>query len=107
MLFMSLSIMEIPSGYAADIIGRRKTLILGCMLAFIGFSIFSVSYDFWWFLIAEILLGFEIVYFWIRYCINVHSLLEAKAEDQFLKYEGRSISIGNFSEAAAGIQVDF
>ena len=36
---LSLSIMEIPSGYAADIIGRRKTLILGCMLAFIGFSI--------------------------------------------------------------------
>ena len=33
---LSLSLMEIPSGYAADIIGRRKTLILGCILAFIG-----------------------------------------------------------------------
>ena len=25
---LSLSLLEIPSGYAADIIGRRKTLIL-------------------------------------------------------------------------------
>ena len=53
---LSLSLMEIPSGYAADIIGRKKTLILGCILAFIGFSLFSISYDFWWFLVAEILL---------------------------------------------------
>ena len=101
---LSLSLMEIPSGYAADIIGRRKTLILGCILAFIGFSIFSVSYDFWWFLIAEILLGFGNSFIsGSDTALMYDSVLEAKAEDQFLKYEGRSISIGNFSEAAAGI----
>ena len=37
---LSVGLMEIPSGYAADVLGRRKTLILGCILAFIGFSIF-------------------------------------------------------------------
>jgi len=101
---LSLSLMEIPSGYAADIIGRRKTLIVGCILAFIGFSIFSVSYDFWWFLIAEILLGFGNSFIsGADTALMYDSLLEAKAEDKFLKYEGRSISIGNFSEAAAGI----
>ena len=99
---LSLSLLEIPSGYAADIIGRRKTLILGCILAFLGFSIFSVSYDFWWFLIAEILLGFGNSFIsGADTALMYDSLLEAKAEDQFLKYEGRSISIGNFSEAAA------
>ena len=54
---LSVGLMEIPSGYAADVLGRRKTLILGCILAFIGFSIFSISYNFWWFLLAEIFLG--------------------------------------------------
>ena len=101
---LSLSLMEIPSGYAADIIGRRKTLILGCLLAFVGFSIFSVSYDFWWFLLAEILLGFGNSFIsGADTALMYDSLLEAKAKDQFLKYEGRSISIGNFSEAVAGI----
>jgi len=101
---LSLGLTEIPSGYAADILGRRKTLILGCILAFVGFSIFSISYDFWWFLAAEILLGLGNSFIsGADTALMYDSLLEVKAEDRFLKYEGRSISIGNFSEAAAGI----
>ena len=53
----SVAVMEIPSGYAADILGRKKTLILGCLLAFFGFCLFSISYNFWWFLVAEVFLG--------------------------------------------------
>jgi len=101
---LSVGLMEIPSGYAADILGRRKTLILGCVLAFVGFCLFSVSYNFWWFLVAEILLGLGNSFIsGADTALMYDSLLEVKAEDRFLKYEGRSISIGNFSEAAAGI----
>lgn len=101
---LSVGLMEIPSGYAADVLGRRKTLILGCILAFIGFSIFSISYNFWWFLLAEIFLGLGNSFIsGADTAIMYDSLLEVNAEDKFLKYEGRSISIGNFSEAAAGI----
>ena len=101
---LSLGLTEIPSGYAADILGRRKTLILGCVLAFVGFSIFSISYDFWWFLVAQIFLGLGNSFIsGADTAIMYDSLLEVKAEDRFLKYEGRSVSIGNFSEAAAGI----
>jgi MFS family permease len=101
---LSVGLMEIPSGYAADVLGRRKTLILGCILAFIGFSIFSISYNFWWFLLAEIFLGIGNSFIsGADTAIMYDSLLEVNAEDKFLKYEGRSISIGNFSEAAAGI----
>lgn len=101
---LSVGLMEIPSGYAADVLGRRKTLILGCILAFIGFSIFSISYSFWWFLLAEVFLGLGNSFIsGADTAIMYDSLLEVNAEDRFLKYEGRSISIGNFSEAAAGI----
>ena len=101
---LSVGLMEIPSGYAADVLGRRKTLILGCILAFIGFSIFSISYNFWWFLLAEIFLGLGNSFIsGADTALMYDSLLEVKAEDRFLKYEGRSISIGNFCEAAAGI----
>jgi len=101
---LSVALMEIPSGYAADVLGRRKTLILGCILAFVGFSLFSISYNFWWFLVAEIILGLGNSFIsGADTAIMYDSLLEAKAEDRFMKYEGRSISIGNFSEAAAGV----
>lgn len=100
----SVAVMEIPSGYAADILGRKKTLILGCLLAFLGFCLFSISYNFWWFLVAEVFLGLGNSFIsGADTALMYDSLLEAKAEDRFLKYEGRSISIGNFSEAAAGI----
>jgi len=101
---LSVGLMEIPSGYAADILGRKKTLVLGCVLAFIGFSLFSISYNFWWFLAAEILLGLGNSFIsGADTALMYDSLLEVNKEDRFLKYEGRSISIGNFSEAAAGI----
>ena len=101
---LSVALMEIPSGYAADILGRKKTLNLGCLLAFFGFCLFSISYNFWWFLVAEIFLGLGNSFIsGADTALMYDSLLEVKAEDRFLKYEGRSISIGNFSEAAAGI----
>ncbi len=101
---LSLGLTEIPSGYAADILGRRKTLILGCVLAFVGFSIFSISYDFWWFLLAQIFLGLGNSFnAGADTALLYDSLLEVNKEDRFLKYEGRSVSIGNFAEAGAGI----
>jgi MFS family permease len=101
---LSVALMEIPSGYTADQIGRKKTLVLGCTLAFLGFGLFSLSYSFWWFLIAEVLLGIGNSFIsGADSALMYDSLLEVKEENKFLKYEGRSISIGNFSEAAAGV----
>ena len=100
----SLALAEIPSGYTADLLGRKKTLVLGCILSFLGFSLFSISYSFWWFFTAEIFLGLGNSFIsGADTAIMYDSLLEVKKEKKFLKYEGRSISIGNFSEAIAGI----
>jgi MFS family permease len=100
----SLALAEIPSGYAADLLGRKKTLVLGCILSFLGFSLFSIAYSFWWFLAAEIILGLGNSFIsGADTALMYDTLLEMKLEKKFLKYEGRSISIGNFSEAIAGI----
>ena len=49
--------LEIPSGYLADVWGRRKCLILGCILFFFGYLYHSFTSTFAAFAIAEILLG--------------------------------------------------
>lgn len=49
--------LEIPSGYLADVWGRRKCLILGCILFFFGYLCYSFTSTFTAFLFAEILLG--------------------------------------------------
>jgi MFS family permease len=101
---IAIVVLEIPSGYLADVIGRRKTLILGALFGILGFATYSFSYGFLGFLIAEIILGIG------QSCISgadsamlYDSLLERGEEKKYSRYEGRVISLGNMAEAAAGI----
>lgn len=101
---IAIVMLEIPSGYLADVLGRRKTLILGAIFGTIGFATYSFSYGFMGFLIAEIILGIG------QSCISgadsamlYDSLLERGEEKKYSRFEGRVISLGNIAEAAAGI----
>jgi MFS family permease len=101
---ISIVALEIPSGYLADVIGRRKTLVIGAMFGTIGFTIYSFSFGFLGFLIAEVILGIG------QSCISgadsamlYDSLLEKGQEKKYTRFEGRVTSLGNVAEAAAGI----
>ncbi len=96
--------LEIPSGYCADVLGRKKTLVAGSVLAAAGFLIYSTNQLYAGFVLAEIILGIG------------HSLVSGadsamlydtlKSQDRtgaYLKHEGRITSGGNFAEALAGI----
>ena len=52
-----LSLCEVPSGYVADMLGRRKSLIAGSHILFIGTIIFALASTFSGFLLGEILFG--------------------------------------------------
>ncbi|RPI41295.1 MAG: MFS transporter, partial [Bacteroidetes bacterium] len=54
---VAIVILEIPSGYLADVIGRRKTLIMGSVFGTLGFMTYSLSHGFTGFLVAEVILG--------------------------------------------------
>lgn len=101
---IAIVILEVPSGYLADIWGRKKTLILGAILGVLGFSTYSISHGFAGFLIAEIILGIG------QSCVSgadsamlYDSLLEEKNEKQYSRFEGRITSLGNVAEAVAAI----
>ena len=49
--------LEIPSGYLSDVWGRKKCLVSGCILFFIGYLVYSFTSSFTAFLGAELLLG--------------------------------------------------
>ncbi len=101
---ISIVVLEIPSGYFADVIGRRRTLIIGTILGAAGFSIYSFSYGFLGFLLAELVLGFGQSFIsGADSAMLYDSLLERKEEKKYIKYEGRMVSIGNIAEASAGI----
>lgn len=50
-------ILQLPTGRLADIYGRRKLIIIGSVLAVIGFAGYSLAGGFWGMLLAELILG--------------------------------------------------
>lgn len=96
--------MEIPSGYLADVWGRKKSLILGSILGCLGFIVYSFSYGFLGFLAAELILGIGQSFIsGSDSALLYDSLLQEKKENKYLKQESRIMSVGNFAEALAGI----
>lgn len=96
--------LEIPSGYLADVWGRRKCLITGCILFFFGYLSYSFTSTFEAFLCAEILLGTgQTLVNGADSALLYDTTVQYKKENLYLRYEGRITIIGNFAEALAGI----
>ena len=96
--------LEIPSGYFADIWGRKRTLIIGSIMGVIGFAIYSFTAGFWGFLIAELTLGIGQSFIsGSDSALLYDTLKEEGREKEYVKLEGRVLSIGNFAETIAAI----
>ena len=101
---ISIVIFEVPSGYLADILGRRVTLILGAVMGTLGFLFYSLGNGFWMFLAAELTLGIGQSFVSGSDSAMLFDSLKADGRShQYLKYEGFNFSIGNYSEALAGL----
>jgi len=101
---IAMVVTELPSGYLADVWGCRRTLLLGAILGTIGILIYSVSSDFSSFIVAEIILGIGFSFVSGADSAMLYDSLKAEnREDEYIKYEGRLTSGGNFAEALAGV----
>ena len=101
---ISIVVFEIPSGYIADIWGRRAILIMGAVLGTVGFLLYSLGHGFWMFLAAELTLGIGQSFVSGADSAMLFDSLKADGkQQQYLKYEGINFSVGNYSEALAGL----
>jgi len=101
---ITLMTLEIPTGYFADKVGRKNSILLGAMLGFGGYLVYSFSYGFWQFVIAEVVLGLsQSLVSGADSAMLYDTLVAAKKNDRYTQLDGRVTSIGNFGEAFAGI----
>ena len=101
---VTVAIIEIPSGYVADVLGRKKSMIIGTAFGFLGIVVYAFSYGFWGFLPAALCLGIgQSFVSGSDTALMYDSLKEINREKDFIKLEGRTISMGNFAEAVAFI----
>jgi MFS family permease len=64
-------LLDLPTGSLADLIGRKKTVIIGRFVGIVGYIIFSFANNFWLFILAEI-------------CIQVNWTFESGAHSALL-----------------------
>lgn len=101
---LSVALFEIPSGYIADIFGRKQTIVFSTFFSFIGYLVFSFYGGFYAFAIAQILVGIGgSLMSGSDSALIYDTLLETDSKTSYTKIEGRNYAIGNFSEATAGI----
>lgn len=99
-----VTIFEIPSGYFADVYGRKNSMIVGLILAAIGTGVMSFSHTFWGFFVGEVIMGLG--YSFVSgsdSALLYDTLVQTNQTKEYTKIEGRSYGIGNFSEAIAGV----
>lgn len=97
-------LLEIPSGYYADIFGRKKSIILGSCLALLGYAVYSLSYGFWGFLVAELILGFGTSFMSGADSAMIYdSLMDLGRENEYQKIQGKYTSIQLISEGSASV----
>ncbi len=99
-----LILIEVPSGYFADIFGRKKSLIIGAILGFIGWFVYWLSGDFSGFLLAEFFLALSTGFIsGADSALLYDTLLTENAEKLYTKYEGRFLSLRTGTEAVAAL----
>ena len=96
---------EVPSGYLADLLGRKNTLIVGAILAGIGQSFLLVADGFWTLAIFEFFLALShslISGADLALLYDTELALGRDEEDQ-RQVVGRLYGARTFSEALAGV----
>ena len=57
---LAVLLLEVPSGYLADVIGRKKTLVFGAIFFPLGLAVYTVGRSFTAFILAEVVLAVSV-----------------------------------------------
>ena len=89
---LSILMLEIPSGYLADVIGRKRTLILGAVFLPAGLCIYAFTGTFYLFVLAEFVIAISnSMRSGCDSAIIYDTLIQMKQESEYKKFEGKSI----------------
>ena len=103
-LSLSILILEVPSGYLADLWGRKACLVIGSGVWIASWLIYCTGTSFNEFAIAEILAGVAgSLISGANTALGFDTLLQLGREQYYQKWEGKLVAIAGISEAICGI----
>ena len=101
---VTVAVLEVPSGYFSDTVGRKASLVIGAWGVTLGFGAYAFANDFWGFLVGELILAIGCGFIsGSDSAIVYDTLVELEEEERYASAYGRQRSLANFSEAISSI----
>jgi len=101
---ITVFILEIPSGYISDLLGRKNTLIASSCLKGIGFSLFPLASNLTMLIVAEVILGVAVSLQSGTDTALIYDTLEVTENKQAqIKILGKSLSFFALGEGVASL----
>lgn len=101
---LAVLLLEIPSGYLADVVGRRRTLILAAVIFPAGLVLYALGRSFAAFVTAEVVLAVGNSFrSGCDSALLYDSLVELGRTEDYKKFEGRSFLSSRIGSASASV----
>ena len=97
-------LLEIPTGFLGDRLGRKRTILLSAAVHVAGWLLYAAARSFWFFAIAEITLGLSVALLsGTDSSFVFESLAAMKREDFYSKIEGRILGLHHLGAAVSSV----
>lgn len=101
---LSVLVFEVPSGYLADVIGRRRTLLLGALLLPAGVAIYAFTSGFWPFVLAELVIAVgNSLRSGSDSALIYDTLIGLGDEDRYKAFEGKAYYFSRLGSSLAAV----
>lgn len=101
---LAVLLLEVPSGYLADVIGRKRTLVAGALFFPLGFAVYAVGRSFAAFVLAELLLAVSVsMRSGCDSALIFDSLKQLGREGEYKRVEGRAALLSRVGTAVSAV----
>ena len=101
---LAVLLLEVPSGYLADVIGRRQTLVLGAFFFPLGLAVYTAGRSFWAFILAEVVLAVSVsMRSGCDSAMIFDSLRQLGRQKEYKRFEGRSALVSRVGTAVSSV----
>jgi MFS family permease len=101
---LAVLLLEVPSGYLADVIGRRQTLVLGAFFFPLGLAVYTAGRSFLVFVLAEVILAISIsMRSGCDSAMLFDSLRQLGRQGEYKRFEGRCALLARTGTAVSSV----
>ncbi len=101
---LAVLLLEVPSGYLADVVGRRKTLVFGAIFFPLGLALYTAGRSFAAFVLAEVVLAVSAsMRSGCDSALLFDSLRQLEREGEYKRFEGKCALVARTGTAVSSV----